>query len=433
MRIVEEVTFSTKPYSIEAKYEPADLADQFEGKSDAELRQLKASAISRRRKDAIDAELIRRRDDRNTAASIEQLQQQVVDIETEITDSTRISRRRLTDLVNDLNRLTREIRGMGEQGYDRRDTVEGWIRRLGRQGVTITIERDEPQVVSEDKITQWNVYFDTYVNLSHVLCTKNLVFISPDEYKQHKKYRLERGEVFKYFCHVCEKEDDLNNGICKSCGATILRNGEPVYYHLMPIKGFIQPNDKIKLKNEKSIAIADTNRVERDIVEMALSLQSLEHQTKLRGDHTTKIEIIQGKKDPRKKWYYRRVVNSSIDPCVDDGDWNEQVSSPDKDKYERLCELYKSEEVTPPVPELSPPSFNFSIDDRVKIRSDRTGNWSRGIIESIEYDVSDGWNGYYYKIRTVNGVKYSEVWNDKDMEPEVTGYASDISIEEEYQ
>ena len=114
----------------------------------------------------------------------------------------------------------------------------------------------------------------------------------------------------------------------------------------MPIKGFIQPNDKIKLKNEKSIAIADTNRVERDIVEMALSLQSLEHQTKLRGDHTTKIEIIQGKKDPRKKWYYRRVVNSSIDPCVDDGDWNEQVSSPDKDKYERLCELYKSEAVS---------------------------------------------------------------------------------------
>ena len=105
--------------------------------------------------------------------------------------------------------------------------------------------------------------------------------------------------------------------------------------------------------------------------------------------------------------------------------------APDKDKYKRLCDLYKSEEVTPPVPDSSPPSFNFSIGDRVKILSDRTGNWSRGIIESIEYDVSPGWNGYYYKIKTSKGVKWSEVWNDKDMELEEE-YASDVSIEEEY-
>jgi len=431
MRIVEEVTFSTKPYSIETKYEPADPADQFEGKTDSELRQLKSTAISRRRKDAIDAELIRRRDERNTVASVEQLQTQVVEIEAEITGSKRISRTRLTDLVNELNDLTKQIRRMGTEGYDRRDTVEEWIRRLGRQGVTITIERDERQDPREDKISAWNAYFDTYVNLSHVLYTKNLVFISPDEYIRHKKIRDENENPFKYFCHVCEQEDDLDNGICKSCGATILQNGNPVYYHLMPIKGFIQPNDKIKLKNERSIDIANTNRVERDIVEMALSLQSLEHQTKLRGDHTTKIEIIQGKKDLRKKWYYRRVMNPSITTCVDERDWHEQVTSPDKDKYKRLCDLYKSEEVTPPVPDSSPPSFNFSIGDRVKILSDRTGNWSRGIIESIEYDVSPGWNGYYYKIKTSKGVKWSEVWNDKDMELEEE-YASDVSIEEEY-
>jgi len=427
MRIVEEVTFCTKPYSEDKKYEVPPRLKSFEGISDEELREMLDEATSRRVQDAIRAEQQRRRELADARARVDELQQEVAEIETEITRRRTITRSE----IKRLNRLTQLISQTGAEGWDRRDTVEEWIERLGRDGIRITIEEDERQDSREDKITQWNAYFDTYVNLSHVLCTKNLVFISPDEYKRHDKIR--DGEPFKYFCHVCEQEDDLDDSKCKKCGATILRDGKPVYYHLMPIKGFIQPIDEIKsIRNGTSIAIADTNRVERDIVEMALSLQSLEHQSKLRGDYTTKIEII--KEDLRKKWYYRRVVNPSIDRYVDDGDWNEQMESPDKDKYKQLCDLYKSEEVTLPVPESSPPSFKYSIGERVKIRSDRTGNWSRGIITGIEYDVSDGWNGYYYKIETDrHGAKYSEVWNDKDMEPEVTGYASDISIEEEYQ
>ena len=430
MRIVEEVTFCTKPYSIDSKYEVPPRLVQFEGKSDDELGEMLIAATSRRVQDAIRAERQSRRERAIATANVDELQNRVAEIEAEITQRRRITRSE----INELNELTRRIRQTGAEGWDTRDTIEEWIRRLDRDGITITIEEDERQVPTEDKITKWNAYFDTYVNLSHVLCTKNLVFISPDEYIRHKKYRVERELDFKYFCHVCEQEDDLDDSKCKNCGATILQNGKPVYYHLMPIKGFIQPNDEIKsIRNGTSIAIADTNRVERDIVEMALSLQSLEHQSKLRGDYTTKIEII--KEDLRKKWYYRRVVNPSIDAHVDGRDWKEQMESPKQDKYEQLCDLYKSEEVTLPVPESSPPSFNYSIGDRVKIRSDSNPNVSfRGRIEGIEYDVSDGWNGYYYKIVTDrHGDKYSEVWNDKDMEPEVTGYASDISIEEEYQ
>jgi len=429
MRIVEEVTFCTKPYSENKKYEVPPILKSFEGISDEELREMLDDATSQRAKDEIRAEQQRRRAKALEALQVEELQQQVLDIEISVIQDGRITR---SD-INYLNRLTQLIRGRTE-GWDEDDTLEGWRQRLGEDNRRLVIVEDDRQDPREDKITQWNAYFDTYVNLSHVLYTKNLVFISPDEYKQHEKYRLERGEVFKYFCHVCEQEDDLNDSKCKNCGATILRDGKPVYYHLMPIKGFIQPNDEIKsIRNGTSIAVADTNRVERDIVEMALSLQSLEHQSKLRGDYTTKIEII--KEDLRKKWYYRRVVNPSIDDHVDGRGWKEQMESPKQDKYKQLCDLYKSEEVTLPVPESSPPSFEYSIGDRVKIRSDSNPNVSfRGIITGIEYDVSDGWNGYYYKIVTDHdGVKYSEVWNDKDMEPEVTGYASDISIEEEYQ
>jgi len=443
MRVVEELTFCTKEYSEDKAYEPP-ARDIYFDKTDAQLRALKQSAKGAKL-ELITQELERRSTGRTLENNINTLTDQVVEIENEITGSKH-TRVQLKGLVERRNKLGTRLKELGDEDWEdfENETVDNWKDFLIGETQTRIIARSENISVREDEVSKWNTYFDTYVNISHVLCVKNLVFISPDEYKRHKKYMTDRGDNFKHFCHVCESFVDLNMGsgtwTCPNCNATVIEGGKPVYYHLMPIKGFIQPKDKINLKNGRGVEVSDRNRVQRDIVEMALSLQSLEHATRTRGDNITKLEIDNNE---RKKWYYRRVVTPSISEYIDTRDWNEQVWNPDSAKFQSLCELYKNEEEDRIVPENSlSPSLNFDVNDRVLTKMS-DGNWIEGTISEIKYyNDGDGLPGYYYKINCVDGkTRYSEVWNNGDMQEFDSGniiianveeYDSDVSIQDEY-
>lgn len=426
MRIVEELTFCTKEYSEQTKYEPPARDVYF----DKTLKQLRALVLtsSGEKLKLIQEEIERRTSARNLENDINKLTNEIVEIEEEITEKKH-NRKTLTDLVNRRNQLGNRLCELGDEDWINfvNQTVDDWKNYLIGETKTRTITRREKKIVRMDEISKWNSYFDTYVNISHVLCCKNLVFISPDEYKRHKKYMQERDLSFKHYCHVCEMSMDPVEGKCVNCSANLFKNGKPVYYHLMPIKGFIQPKDKINLRNTKAVDISDRNRVQRDRLEMALSLQSLEHVTNTRGDNTTKI-VIQN--DDRKKWFYRRVVNPSIAPYVDNRDWNEQMKRPDVEKFKKLCDFYKSEEEDISIPISVNPSFKFNIGDRVEVKLDnsREQEWIEGIIKDIIYssNTPDWQDGYYYKIETKKGIKWSEVWDDSDI------IKLDIIIEEEY-
>ena len=437
MRVVEELTFCTKEYSEDKAYEPP-ARDIYFDKTLPQLRALLPNARGNKRT-LIEEEIARKEGEGNLSNDINRLSDEVVEIEDEITQG-RHTRPQLQRLVNRRNALGHRLDRLGDEDWDQfqDQTVDAWRQYLIGETQTRTSAPRENITAREDEVSKWNTYFDTYVNISHVLCTRNLVFISPDEYKRHKDIMIEKGDNFKHFCHVCESFIDccMGNGTwtCPNCKATILAGGKPVYYHLMPIKGAIQPKDKIKLRNERGVEVSDRNRVQRDIVEMALSLQSLEHAKRTRGDNITKLQIVN---NDRKKWYYRRVVNPSISNYIDDRDWNDQVWRPDSRKFNSLCELYKNEEEDRVVPEApESPSLEFGEGESVDVQ---VGDELRsGTIEKIVYKTDLVPAGYYYKVQYGRRTKFCAVWRTGCVLPVDTGqlavedYESDISIQEEY-
>lgn len=445
MRVVEELTFCTKEYSEDKAYEPP-ARDIYFDKTLPQLRALLPNARGNKRT-LIEEEIARKEGEGNLSNDINRLSDEVVEIEREITQG-RHTRPQLQRLVNRRNALGHRLDRLGDEDWEEFEdqTIDAWHQYLIGETQTRTSAPPEPsenRTAREDEVSKWNTYFDTYVNISHVLCTKNLVFISPDEYNRHKKIMRKKNEDFKHFCHVCESFVDLNMGsgtwTCPICNATVIEAGKPVYYHLMPIKGAIQPKDKINLRNERGVEVSDRNRVQRDIVEMALSLQSLEHAKRTRGDNITKLQIVN---NDRKKWYYRRVVNPSISNYIDDRDWNDQVWDPDSTKFNSLCELYKNEEEDRVVPEApESPSLEFGEGESVDVQ---VGDSLRpGTIEKIVYKTDLVPAGYYYKVRYGRTTKFCAVWRTGCVLPVDTGqpedvgntvedYESDISIQEEY-
>ena len=74
---------------------------------------------------------------------------------------------------------------------------------------------------------------------------------------------------------------------------------------------------------------------------MVLSLNSIEHQVKQYGDTTYKFDSI--KDDENNKSYYRRIVR---DPLREEegGDWYKFMTTPDKEVYKTLCDIYANQE-----------------------------------------------------------------------------------------
>ena len=292
---------------------------------------------------------------------------------------------------------------------------------------------------------KWSTYFDNYVNLSHVPVYNNYAFLSVEEY--HACVEKKGREVYdNYYCYACNRTMEIESTRCPHCGFAVKKdNGEFLYYHLVKSDTPIQDSTAAALK-EPSLNIKAKNkstyrRIQRDRLEMVLSLNSIEHQVKQYGDTTYKFDSI--KDDENNKSYYRRIVR---DPLREEegGDWYKFMTTPDKEVYKTLCDIYANQEpdrFKGTVDESKPveiqtrsrqgqnvPTDGYQVGERVQY------NGSTWIIvgradDIITIENSDG------ERKEVDKSKLTLEEEAEDSEEEYVpdeGYMSDISIQSEY-
>lgn len=134
---------------------------------------------------------------------------------------------------------------------------------------------------------------------------------------------------------------------CPNCNFPVKNaNGDFLYYHYVESDTKIQESTKEMLElptlNIKSKDTAIYRRIQRDRLEMVLSMNSIEHQVKQYGDTTYKFEYVDDA-TLNKKTYYRRIIR---DPLKEEngGDWYKFMTKPDKEVYKTLCDLYTRQE-----------------------------------------------------------------------------------------
>ena len=173
----------------------------------------------------------------------------------------------------------------------------------------------------------WDRKVDNYVNISHVPCINNRVFLSLRDYNYAKNFY----DLSKYRCHFCRQEVELEEGKCKNCNIICLKDGKPVYYELIrPAK---QPDSsKIRLRNSIQKEKADNNRLFRDRMDMALSLVSLETKVNSWGTREHRFDIIDD--DGRPKQFYKHCEVEYMVKSKETGGWQDLIGSPSREHYE---------------------------------------------------------------------------------------------------
>jgi hypothetical protein len=183
------------------------------------------------------------------------------------------------------------------------------------------------------------------VNLSHVPVYNNYVFLSVDEYDACVKNGKEKYD--NVYCYACNKTMHAECTTCPDCNFPVKNaNGDFLYYHYVESDTKIQESTRDVLElptlNIKSKDTAIYRRIQRDRLEMVLSMNSIEHQVKQYGDTTYKFEYVDDA-TLNKKTYYRRIIR---DPLKEEkgGDWYKFMTKPDKEVYKTLCDLYTRQE-----------------------------------------------------------------------------------------
>ena len=110
------------------------------------------------------------------------------------------------------------------------------------------------------------------------------------------------------------KEEYAKEDRCERCNTKLtLWDGEKqniLYYHLMkPRKGIFDDKEKV-YKNEKHKELADKKRVQRDRLEMALAMNSVEHQARNIGRKVFKFSSVDGGWE---KNFYKAVNKEGFD------------------------------------------------------------------------------------------------------------------------
>lgn len=110
------------------------------------------------------------------------------------------------------------------------------------------------------------------------------------------------------------KEEYAKENRCERCNTKLtLWDGEKqniLYYHLMkPRKGIFDDKEKV-YKNEKHKELADKKRVQRDRLEMALAMNSVEHQARNIGRKVFKFSSVDGGWE---KNFYKAVNKEGFD------------------------------------------------------------------------------------------------------------------------
>jgi hypothetical protein len=233
----------------------------------------------------------------------------------------------------------------------------------------------------------WDRKVDNYVNISHVPCTKNRVFLSLRDYNYANNFY----DLSKYRCHFCQQEVELIGDRCGNCSIICLKNGKPVYYELIrPAK---QPDSsKIRLRNSIQKEKADNNRLFRDRMDMALSLVSLETKVNSWGTHEHRLDIIDD--DGRPKQFYKHCEVDYMVKSEETGGWQDLIKSPSREHYKETNRKIKEYE--------------------------KANDYMSGSIYQDAQDLGNPWvyvdndpdktTGYYYK----KGNVYTPMWSVPD-------------------
>jgi len=311
------------------------------------------------------------------------------------------------------------------------------------------IDTDPCEDVSNDPLKserepdnkRWNTYFDNYVNISHVPVYNNYAFLSVEEYQASvSKYSEEKYD--NYYCYACNRTTPVNSVTCTHCGFAVRDEKEQfLYYHLVPSETIIQQSTaqflKSESKNMKNKNKSAYRRIQRDRLEMVLSLNSIEHQVKHNGDKTYKFEY-NTEKEPNKKTFYKRVKKDILEE-EKGGDWYRIMTKPDKDIYKAMCKKYTEQE---------PDRFKGTVDEAKPFQIQQKKR-IKPTVSDFEVGHKVKYNGEIWFIMRVEGDNITIEQNgetkdvdrkdltipeesDDDKDEDYTDSDSDVSIEEEY-
>ena len=192
----------------------------------------------------------------------------------------------------------------------------------------------------------WDTYLDTYVDIRYVPCINNRAYYSLKQlYNVVKNPEDEKHQT--YFCFACNFEDNKSI-VCEKCKTT---NIDQYYY--MDKNTFATPSEKLKKQRDhKNKKIREVNRKQRDCLETALTLNSVETTKYQSGDITYKIDADDGNDNniQTDTVYFRKYFD--VPPPDDRKRWQDIVSNPiNPRKYKDTFDLpsfddYKKERLT---------------------------------------------------------------------------------------
>ena len=192
----------------------------------------------------------------------------------------------------------------------------------------------------------WDTYLDTYVDIRYVPCINNRAYYSLEQlYNVVKNPEDQKHQTF--FCFACNYGENKTN-VCEKCKTTDIDQ-----YYYMDKNTFATPPDKLKKQRDhKNKKIRETNRKQRDCLETALTLNSVETTKYQSGDITYKIDADDGQNNniQTDTVYFRKYFD--VAPADDRKRWQDIVSNPIKSrKYKDTFDLpafdeYKKERLT---------------------------------------------------------------------------------------
>ena len=191
----------------------------------------------------------------------------------------------------------------------------------------------------------WDTYLDTYVDIRYVPCINNRAYYSLEQlYKVVKNPEDQKHQTF--FCFACNYGENKTN-VCEKCKTTDIDQ-----YYYMDKNTFAPPDKLKKQRDHKNKKIRETNRKQRDCLETALTLNSVETTKYQSGDITYKIDADDGQNNniQTDTVYFRKYFD--VAPADDRKRWQDIVNNPIKSrKYQDTFDLppfdeYKKERLT---------------------------------------------------------------------------------------
>ena len=322
----------------------------------------------------------------------------------------------------------------------------------------------------------WQYWRDEYINVHYLVVKNNYAFLNKTQYdlnvKQNERIEVLKdvdknrkknkdlqitifGESASYethyntlkdeiktlpayqtflendvsFCHVCENES-RNHEVCDNCETKLKIDDKYIFYKYIEPLGQV---DSIGTQDQVNKERAKARRVFRDRLEMALTLNSIEHRAKFTSDIThTFVDD--------KKTLYKRVQGNNIK--THDDDWFELINNGKIIEYpdEPVPDVSPSRALTPiqtPKKKLAKPKKiakpKFGVGDKVLYKE------KEYYIDSLNPLVLDD-NGNKIEvdnIKELEEVRENDSGEDFVAESESESesedeYLSDISIQSEY-